>query len=397
MAINTHASGNGFLTSFNSTTPKLYITAETDTASEFDQIILKRWREEGFDITYLPYRNGGKGYIADLKAIPRNMSVGDSFGIVAYGDAAAACLETFRNPTSRLCALVAYYPSSIPDPQSTFPIGLKVLVHLAGQDVGVTRQHEVLGIQGKRRTTMKKVPEGTGTGGMLKLAYPSFTYDGVEPGFAEHDLEEYDKISERISWGRSLDCVRKAFRTETNLEQVWEDHCKLEFKTKDADKVMTTMVDRPYVNHVPTMTGGIGQKDLHRFYRDYFIPDNPPSLKMKLISRTVGVDKVVDELLVSFDHTQDISWMLPGVPPTNKHVEVALVAVVCVRGGKLYHEHIYWDQATVLVQLGLLDPKYIPPKMKHLGINRLPVVGAEGARKVLDESSEPSNKLMDDW
>ena len=77
----------------------------------------------------------------------------------------------------------------------------------------------------------------------------------------------------------------------------------VEFVTKSADATMSTMVAQPYVNHIPTMTGGIGYDDLHRFYRDYFIPGNPPSLKMKLLSRTVGTDRVVDEMYMSFDHT----------------------------------------------------------------------------------------------
>ena len=153
------------------------------------------------------------------------------------------------------------------------------------------------------------------------------------------------------------------------------------------------MVAQPYVNHIPTTTGGIGYKDLHRFYRDYFIPGNPPSLKMQLVSRTVGTDRVVDELFVSFRHTQVMPWMLPDIEPTNREVEVALVAIVCIRGGKLYHEHIYWDQATVLVQLGLLDPSLLPGK----GKGRLPVMGADAARKVLDEKSVKSNELISSW
>ena len=157
---------------------------------------------------------------------------------------------------------------------------------------------------------------------------------------------------------------------------------------------MSTMVAEPYVNHVPTLTGGIGYKDLRRFYRDYFIPGNPPTLKMRLISRTVGVDRVVDEMHVSFRHTQEIPWMLPGVKPTDKEVEVALVAVVCIRGKKLYHEHIYWDQATVLAQIGLLDPKLVPGGKIA---KKLPVVGREGARKVVDESCAESNKLIPGW
>ena len=116
-------------------------------------------------------------------------------------------------------------------------------------------------------------------------------------------------------------------------------------------------------------------------------------MKMQLVSRTVGTDRVVDELFVSFRHTQVIPWMLPEIEPTGKEVEVALVAVVCIRGGKLYHEHIYWDQATVLVQLGLLDPMLVLGK----GKSKLPVVGADGARKVLDEKSVRSNELISAW
>ena len=108
-------------------------------------------------------------------------------------------------------------------------------------------------------------------------------------------------------------------------------------------------------------------------------------MKMKLISRTIGTDRVVDELYFKFSHTQEIPWLLPGVNPTNRQVEIIIVSVVCMRGTKLCHEHIYWDSASVLAQIGLIDAK------------SLPVVGAEGARKVLDETGEFSNKLVPDW
>ena len=80
----------------------------------------------------------------------------------------------------------------------------------------------------------------------------------------------------------------------------------------------------------------------------------------------------MDEMIFSFTHTQEIPWMLPGVAPTNRRVEVPLVAIVRFRGDKLAHEHIYWDQASVLKQIGLLPS------------TSLPVFGAETARKVLD-------------
>jgi hypothetical protein len=157
------------------------------------------------------------------------------------------------------------------------------------------------------------------------------------------------------------------------------------------------MVANPYVNHIPTLTGGIGAPDLYRFYANFFIPANPPSLATKLISRTVGADRVVDEMIISFTHTQEIPWILPGVPPTNKYVEVALVSVVRIRGGKLCHEHLYWDQASVLVQIGLLDRKLGAVGLGKNGVRVLPIVGVEAARKVVDETSVPSNGLIPDW
>jgi carboxymethylenebutenolidase len=170
-----------------------------------------------------------------------------------------------------------------------------------------------------------------------------------------------------------------------DLVALWEEHCRYEFGTRDVDATMATMVDEPYVNHVPTMAGGVGHDELKRFYKYHFIGANPPDTTLTPISRTVGENSVVDEMLFSFTHTSPIDWMLPGIAPTGRKVEVALVAIVQFRDGKLVHEHIYWDQASVLVQIGKLDPK------------GLPVAGAESARKVVDKTL-PSNTLMqDEW
>ena len=130
------------------------------------------------------------------------------------------------------------------------------------------------------------------------------------------------------------------------------------------------MVEDAYVNHVPVMTGGFGKSALRHFYSRDFIPAMPPDTTLTPISRTVGEDQLVDEMIFSFTHTQEMPWMLPGVAPTNARVEVALVAIVRFRDGQLAHEHIYWDQASVLKQIGLLtDPA-------------LPVRGVESAKKV---------------
>jgi carboxymethylenebutenolidase len=160
-----------------------------------------------------------------------------------------------------------------------------------------------------------------------------------------------------------------------DLSRLWEEHTKHEFATRDTESTLETMVEDAYVNHVPVLTGGAGKAALREFYSRDFIPTMPPDTTLTPISRTVGVDQLVDEMIFSFTHTQEMPWMLPGVAPTGKHVEVALVAIVRFREGKLAHEHIYWDQASVLKQLGLLtDPA-------------LPIYGAESARKVLGGSS----------
>jgi carboxymethylenebutenolidase len=157
---------------------------------------------------------------------------------------------------------------------------------------------------------------------------------------------------------------------KTDLARLWEDHTKHEFSTRDTDATLATMVEDAYVNHVPVLTGGAGKTALRIFYERDFIPKMPPDTKLIPISRTVGEDQLVDEMIFSFTHTQEMPWMLPGIPPTNRHVEVALVAIVRFRDGKLAHEHIYWDQASVLKQIGLLtDPG-------------LPVFGVESAHKV---------------
>src|ERR1700736_1529881 len=155
-----------------------------------------------------------------------------------------------------------------------------------------------------------------------------------------------------------------------DLTELWEQHTAHEFATRDTEATLETMVDDAYVNHIPTLTGGRGKEALRRFYSQDFIPSMPPDTTLTPISRTVGEDQLVDEMIFSFTHTQEMPWMLPGIAPTNQRVEIPLVAIVRSRDGKLAHEHIYWDQASVLKQIGLLTDE------------KLPVCGVETARKV---------------
>jgi carboxymethylenebutenolidase len=141
----------------------------------------------------------------------------------------------------------------------------------------------------------------------------------------------------------------------------------------DLETTMDTMTEDPHLHNIPSMVGGVGREGVRAFYRDHLVGKFfPPDVEMTNVSRTVGNDQIVDELVISFTHTTPIDWMLPGVPPTGKRVEMAVAVIAGVEDGNISYEHIYWDQASVLVQIGLLDP------------TGLPVSGAESARKVLN-------------
>jgi len=138
------------------------------------------------------------------------------------------------------------------------------------------------------------------------------------------------------------------------LEQLWAEHLKGEFETKDVESTLATMVDDANVNHMPVNTGGRGKEALRIFYRDDFIPSWPEDLEMTAVNRVVGDGQLVDELHVTFTHSKPMNWFLPNVPPTHKKIAVDFVVVVQFRGDKLACERIYWDHAAALRQAGLL-------------------------------------------
>ena len=266
-------------------------------------------------------------------------------------------------------AAVSYYGVGIDEHLAESDgIDCPAVLHLAGQDKFVPPE-AVAAIEGHFAGHSR-----------VKI----FVYPGVDHAFAREGEEHYNRPAALVALSRTLACFKGVMGPHFDLEALWDQHTKLEFVDHDADETMKTMVAEPYVNHVPTMTGGVGKELLHRFYKYHFIPTLPEDTALTSISRTAGIDRVVDEMIFSFTHTKEIDWMLPGVPPTGKRVEIPLVAIACMRGGKLYHEHIYWDQASVLVQIGLLDPE------------GLPVAGVETADKVVDET-KPSNQLMGRW
>jgi carboxymethylenebutenolidase len=166
---------------------------------------------------------------------------------------------------------------------------------------------------------------------------------------------------------------------EHNLGAVFDQHIKHEFEDHDVDATMQTMTKEPYVHHVPVMTGGVGYAGVYNFYKNHFIGKMPADTEIVRISRTVGKDQVVDELMVSFTHDREIDFMLPGVSPTGKYVKLPLVVLMNFKDGKISYEHIYWDQASLLVQVGLLDPKVFP------------VTGQEQANRLLELAQQGAN------
>jgi len=165
------------------------------------------------------------------------------------------------------------------------------------------------------------------------------------------------------------------------LGAVFDAHTDAEFKTRDIEATMATMGADPHVTHVPTMTGGSGRDQVRRFYETWFIGHWPEDTVVRPISRTVGESRVVDEVMISFTHDCDMPALLPGVKPTGHKVSIPFVVVVGFKDGKIEFERIYWDQASMLVQIGLLNKQ------------DLPVTGAEQVARVLDPNL-PSNTLI---
>jgi len=212
-------------------------------------------------------------------------------------------------------------------------------------------------------------------------------YPEQDHAFGRPGGQHYDQAAAEIANLRGLEFFVRHLAGEgfanaqRTLSEKWDEHVKYEFATRNTEDTLKTMVADAYVNHVPVMTGGVGHDQLRDFYSQRFIPQMPPDTSMTPVSRTIGSDRVVDEMVFEFTHTIKMDWMLPGVAPTNRHVKIPLIVVVHFRDGKLAHEHIYWDQASVLAQLGLIDS------------TALPVAGVETAEKVLNPEL-PSNMLM---
>ncbi|KAI1169455.1 hypothetical protein F4777DRAFT_228483 [Nemania sp. FL0916] len=352
----------------------------------------KKWAEEGYAVVQLSFGDGTQGKedewnigTALEKAIEaltnlETCDTKDRFGLIVYGN-----WGSYPRPRDFVSQLRAAYKDST---------------------------HLVASVSFSRAWNLSSKPE------LLHLASNSplpnassrpmtryHTYAAASssnPGsFAVPSSPSFHYPSASVSHTRSLSFLRSALGGPTfDLEAIWDEHTAYEFATRSVEQTMGTMVDEPYVNHVPVMTGGMGRKALTRFYRERFIFSNPGDAKLELVSRTVGVDRVVDEFVFELTHDRVVDWLLPGVPPTHKHLRIPFVSVVNIRGDRLYHEHIHWDQGTALAQAGLL-PAYLPfpyPLPSNTGKQfefRVPVAGAETAEKLEDAGAQESNRMFE--
>ncbi len=210
-----------------------------------------------------------------------------------------------------------------------------------------------------------------------------FMWEEGAPGFSEPDNDNFESRADDLAHTRTLELIRRVVGPYYDFVSLFAEHVYHEFTSKDVDATMATMIEEPYVNHVPTLAGGVGHDMLKRFYKYHFVDQNGGGRDRTRISYTMGPNRVVLETYTKFCHDSVIDRYFPGIEPTYKNVEIATVIIVKFRGDKVCHEHLYWDQGSALKQIGVLDA------------GNLPLAGPEAARKVLDENM-PSNIYMQD-
>ncbi|KAF8755491.1 Lea domain protein [Rhizoctonia solani] len=330
-----------------------------------DPLPAQKWAEEGFCVLSVPASKNVDWQLAMPIVVAaleqaKDLEKDKAFGLIVYESDLVNAVLQHVSSAEKISCIVAYANSDI-----NASAGRPLLQHIAS---------------------------GTATPNKESSA-TLYRYALSGSSFVHPCSSSYNHTQATLAHTRTLTFLRTHIGGPVfDLESIWEAHTQFEFEGRDVDATMSTMVAEPYVNHIPTLTGGIGRKALTWFYARHFIHSNPDSTKMELVSRTLGPDRVVDEFVFEFVHDRVMDWILPGIPPTGKYVKVPFVAVVNIRGDKLYHEHIYWDQASVLVQIGLL-----PEKLAFPGTTneiRLPVAGIEQAEKMADPRSKQSNHLI---
>ncbi|KAL4987533.1 hypothetical protein BDW68DRAFT_108741 [Aspergillus falconensis] len=410
-----------------STPRRLYVISDTPT---FDRASLRRLETEGFSVEYVPFCAESGDIDRDRRELEGivhergdDLEPGERYAIVAFKRPAYLLFlshhqSSSTNPFPRLCAFIAFYPDAPKSApmDSSEPACLPPSTTAASASTSIAFQNDqTLAIQihlaGSWNESFVAWDDSNKRHRCHLLFYPE-----SQPGFAEPAASPtYDRTSSRLAWSRSLNCLKRGFGWPCgggdwgppDPELLWEGYwrnihesAKNPYSTSSSD-LLGLMVgggagnlgfdDRTCVNCVPSGIGGSSPSEIKTFYSTQFFPSGPPSQRIRLLSRTSGADRVVDELLLTFEHTEEIPWLLPGVPPTGRSVRIPLVMTASFLGGKIARHNMYWDQASVLVQIGLLDPALIPSSFKATGpnskgkgtIDRMPVVGEEAANSVL--------------
>ncbi|WVQ78500.1 hypothetical protein IAT38_000586 [Cryptococcus sp. DSM 104549] len=355
----------------------------TPTTEQIDPEPVQKWAEEGFAVLAVFASKGGAGEWSVEQALEKGLPelkkwedvndldvVKDKAAMIVYDHSLLP--EDFFTSSPLIRVLVIYGPEELETvkPHSTIPTLLNVCTPApSAPAISVSAPHKVYVYEDQ--------------------ADHYYSFPGG-PGYNHHHAD--------ISHARSLSWIKKKMDGPWfDLEAIWEEHTGHEFFTRSVAKTMGTMVAQPYVNHIPTITGGVGRRDLTNFYRDHFIFSNPRDTVQTMVSRCVGLDRVAEEFTFSFTHDQPVDWLLPGVPPTGKKIEVPMNAFVSIRGDRLYHEHISWDQATAYRQVGLLST-HVPFKnadMPEEKLLRLPTSdGNDAAKMLMAVGAVKSNEMM---
>ncbi|EGX90353.1 LEA domain protein [Cordyceps militaris CM01] len=343
-----------------------------------------KWAEEGYAVVQISAAameaSGAaaeQAFSLAMEALERCESCQpkDAVGVVCYSSSLWNLAAPLLDKLPSVAAAVIYVDDQ--NPTGLLPTTVPSLRHIAGAAAAKTSR----------------------LGAPKEYRYPTVTAPQQRWFSPGHD--DFDYAADSVAHSRSLQFLKPAMRGPFfDLESIWEEHTYYEFADRSVEHTMSTMVQEPYVNHVPTLTGGIGRLKLTDFYRHNFIFNNAADTSLELVSRTIGIDRVIDEFIFTFTHDREIDWLLPGVPPTHQKAEIPFVAVVNIRGDRLYHEHITWDQGTTLRQLGLM-PDYLPFPYPVPGAPpgaaveyRVPVLGAATADKLRNRKTVPSNEML---
>ncbi|EHA47811.1 hypothetical protein MGG_09427 [Pyricularia oryzae 70-15] len=344
--------------------------------------LLVKWAEEGYAVVEIQ-RKALEGDAAAAVSLAVDGLAGceacqpkDKIGVVAYDPYAWNLSAESINKVPSIAAVAIY--TDVDQTQSLAATSVPTIHHVAGKSSTPPVRSEAL--------TAYHYP-GTTSHAFATPFQPTFSY-----------------TTEALSHTRNLNLLKRHMGGPNfDLEQIWDEHCHYEFVDRSAEHTMSTMVQEPYVNHVPVLTGGVGREPLTSFYRSHFIFSNASDAELELVSRSVAIDRVIDEFIFKCTHNLEIDWLVPGIPPTGKKLEIPFTAVVNIRGDRLFHEHISWDQGTVLRQLGLM-PEYLPfpypmpdgrtPEPGKRFEYRVPVAGVETANKMRDRNSVSSNGMF---